>query len=152
VKALPECADKNQKFADFWAILTGILAAVTSLSIFPVLTDNATDFEKGVIAVFAFLAAVCALVPRVMNFGEHAGQARELTTRYGHVLGDLLDISKAQTIPQNAARRVVNEFESIKEKKDALRGLPDRYKGQRERKRYLFRRGPTRRDQIEPRR
>jgi hypothetical protein len=42
------------------------------------------------------------------------------------VTGDLLDLAKATVIDQEAARILVTEFGSIKEKKDALRGLPDR--------------------------
>ena len=74
----------------------------------------------------ALAAAICALVPRVKNYAEFAGQARELSSRYGGIVGDLLDLSVANQIDQEQARIVVNEFESIKERKDALRGLPNR--------------------------
>jgi hypothetical protein len=128
VNELPRYADQQQRLADAWAILAGVLAALTSLSIFPVLGEGATDLQRGVVSAAALLAAICALVPRVKNYAELAGQARELSSRYGGVTGDLLDLAKAEVIDQEAARALVAEFGSIKEKKDALRGLPDREK------------------------
>jgi hypothetical protein len=128
VNELPRYADQQQRLADAWAILAGVLAALTSLSIFPVLGEGATDLQRGVVSAAALLAAICALVPRVKNYAELAGQARELSSRYGGVTGDLLDLAKAEVIDQEAARALVMEFGSIKEKKDALRGLPDREK------------------------
>ncbi len=65
-------------------------------------------------------------MPRVRNYGELAGQARELSSRYGGIYGDLVDLSLAPTIDQERALAIVEEFESIKSKKDGLRGLPDR--------------------------
>ena len=127
VRELPKYADRQQRLADGWALASGALAAATGLSIFPVLTDAASDLDKLLVSLAAFLAAIFALVPRVKNYAEHAGQARELTSRYGGVVGDLLDLSKAQPKPADAAARaIVTEFETIKEKKDGLRGLPDR--------------------------
>jgi hypothetical protein len=126
VAELPRYADGQQQRADTWAILAGILAALTSLAIFPILGDESTVIEKLVVSAVALLAAICALVPRVKNYAELAGQARELTSRYGGVVGDLIDLSVADPIDQEQARMVVTEFESIKEKKDALRGLPKR--------------------------
>jgi hypothetical protein len=126
VEELPRYADRQQRRADFWAILAGILAALTSLAIFPVLDESATAPAKVAVSTVALAAAICALVPRVKNYGELAGQARELSSRYGGIVGDLLDLSVAGQIDQEQARLVVNEFESIKERKDALRDLPDR--------------------------
>lgn len=126
VNELPKYADRQQHKADWWAIVAGGLAAFTALAIFPVIRDTSTNLEKGIIALFAFAAAICALVPRVMNYAESAGQARELTSRYGGVVGDLLDLAKANPFQPEAARPVVEAFESIKEKKDGLRRLPDR--------------------------
>jgi hypothetical protein len=126
VNELPKYADRQQAKADWWAIVAGGLAAFTGLAIFPVITDSSTDLAKGFVALFAFAAAICALVPRVMNYAESAGQARELTSRYGGIVGDLLDLAKANPFLPEAARPVVEAFESIKEKKDGLRRLPDR--------------------------
>ena len=126
VNELPRYADRQQRLADAEAIAAGILASVTSLAIFPVLGPQSGVPEKVAISAFALAAAICALVPRVKNYAELAGQARELSSRYGGVTGDLLDLSKAVTIDQDAARALVTEFGSIKEKKDGLRGLPDR--------------------------
>jgi hypothetical protein len=126
VVALPKYADRQQRKADLWAIAAGVLAALTGLAIFPVLTDSSTDLEKVLVSLVAFVAAICALVPRVMNYAEFAGQARELSSRYGGVVGDLTDLAQAKSYDSEMARRVVEAFEAIKENKDALRGLPDR--------------------------
>jgi hypothetical protein len=126
VNELPRYADQQQRKADWWAIVSGTLAAFTGLAIFPLITATSTDLQKAFVSVFALAAAVCALVPRVMNYAELAGQARELTSRYGGVVGDLLDLAKADPFQSEAARPVVEAFESVKEKKDGLRGLPDR--------------------------
>src|SRR6185312_2045221 len=127
-RELPIYADGRQRWADAWAIAAGILAAATSLAIFPVLGDDSSDLEKVVVSVVAFAAAICALIPRIRNYGELAGQARELASRYGSLKGDLLDLSKADPVDQERARTIVTEFQAAKEKKDSLRGLPDRTK------------------------
>jgi hypothetical protein len=126
VVALPKYADRQQRKADLWAIAAGVLAAFTGLAIFPVLTDTSTDLEKAFISLIAFAAAICALVPRIMNYAEFAGQARELSSRYGGVVGDLTDLAQAKSYDSETARSVVEAFEAVKENKDALRGLPDR--------------------------
>src|ERR1700752_2047833 len=92
VNALPEYADRNQSKADFWAILAGVLAAITSLSIYPVLGPGSGMPAKTIVSVVALASAVCALVPRVKNYGEMAGTARVLAAQYGSVYGRLLDI------------------------------------------------------------
>jgi hypothetical protein len=126
VNELPRYADRLQRNADAWAIAAGILASLTSLAIFPIVGDGSSTLAKGVVSAVALAAAICALVPRVRNYAELAGQARELTSRYGGLVGDLIDLAHAQAFDQDRARQVVTEFGSIKEKKDALRGLPDR--------------------------
>lgn len=126
VDELPRYADRQQQRADSWAIAAGALAALTGLAIFPVASDASSFLVKAIVSLVAFMAAVCALIPRVKNYAELAGQARELQSRYGSVVGKLLDLTKANPLPQEPARTVVGEFESIKQKKDALRGLPDR--------------------------
>ena len=126
VNELPRYADRLQREADAWAIAAGILASLTSLAIFPIVGDGSSTLAKGVVSAVALAAAICALVPRIRNYAELAGQARELTSRYGGLVGDLIDLAHAQSLDQDRARQVVTEFGSIKEKKDALRGLPDR--------------------------
>lgn len=126
VLELPRYADRQQWLADAWAIASGVLAALTGLAIFPVLGTDSTTLEKAIVSAVAFAAAICSLVPRVRNYAELAGQARELTSRYGRLLGDLTDLTHAHPLPQERARAVVEEFQAIKEKKDALRGLPDK--------------------------
>ncbi|MDR3657516.1 MAG: hypothetical protein P4L48_18200 [Mycobacterium sp.] len=121
--ALPKYADSSQRKADWWSILAGALAAITSLSIFPVVGQNATTTIKVIVSAVALASAIAALVPRVKNYGEQAGTARVLAAQYGSVYGRLLDLAESSRINEHVARTVMAEFQSIKEKKDALRGL-----------------------------
>ncbi len=127
VAELPRYADRNQKKADAWAIASGILAAITSLAIWPAVAENSATWATVLVSAVALAAAVCALLPRVKGYSELAGQARELAGRYGPIYGHLLNLSKAGPgFDQAAARDVVTEFETIKAKKDTLRDLPDK--------------------------
>ena len=62
-----------------------------------------------------------------MSYSERAGQARELATRYGRLLGQLMDLKEAgNDFNQEAALRTVNDFEAVKANKDLLRGVTER--------------------------
>lgn len=127
VDELPKYANYQQSKADWWAISAGIVATVTGLAVFPVITDESSEMQKFVVALFAFSAGLCALVPRIKNYAEMAGQARELSAAYGPLVGRLLDglaAMDAGTADQNALRKTVSDFELAKAKKDTLRYLP----------------------------
>jgi len=126
VDELPRYADRQQRVADSWAIAAGVLSAITSLSIWPVLGQESTSLAKVAISTVAMLAAICALVPRVKNYAEMAGQARELSSLYGHLKGELMDLTNMQPLDQQQIRVVIEEFQATQEKKNSLRGLPDR--------------------------
>jgi hypothetical protein len=123
---LPRYANIQQSKADFWAIAAGIVASITGLAIFPVLNDSSTTTEKAIVTLFAFTAAVFALVPRIRNYAEEAGEARTIATAYGPLVGRLLDaraaIDAEQSDPE-AVRAVIDDFEAAKAKKDQLRYL-----------------------------
>lgn len=121
---LPRYADRNQRHADFWALAAGVLAAATSVAIWPVLSEASTPWEKVLVSVASFAAAVCALVPRVKGYAEQAGAARVLGAQYGSLIGRLVDLLDHTPLDQQVAGQVVAEYQSVKEKKDALRGLP----------------------------
>lgn len=131
-RALPHYADKEQRWADVCSLLAGVISAITSLAIWPLVTgvaDNKVDsVTVGAIVFsgFALAAAIVALLPRVFNFGEMAGGARELATRYGSMVGELRDLLGEPEFDPFAARPIVDEFEKTKAKKDALRRLPNR--------------------------
>ncbi|KGN36046.1 hypothetical protein N798_01140 [Knoellia flava TL1] len=125
-RELPRYANWQQSKADWWSLAAGILAAVTGLSVFPVLDDTSTTTEKGIVALGALLSSICALVPRVKNYGEMAGQARELSTTYGPLVGRLLDSlvqAEAGTADQGSLRAVMDDFDRAKARKDTLRFL-----------------------------
>jgi hypothetical protein len=127
VEELPRYADRQQRRADGWAIAAGVLAAITSLAVWPVVTQEEGIWATAVVSVVAFASALCALVPRIMNYGELAGQARELASRYGSAYGKLIDLyHMGPAVNQQAAAQTISEFESTKAKKDCLRNLPDK--------------------------
>jgi hypothetical protein len=128
VDELPRYADRNQRRADWWAIASGGVAAITGLSIWPVLTAHSSDLAKAVVSGATLVAAMLALVPRIKNYADNAGQARELSSRYGSLRGRLVDITQADDVDQAEVRALLAEFQAAKEKKDSLRGLPDRAK------------------------
>lgn len=127
-RQLPLYADRQQFWADLWAISAGILASITGLAIFPVAAGNQSTWTKWIVSIVALASAISALMPRVKNYGEQAGSARVLAAQYGSVYGRLLDLTKCDEIPQHAAKTVLLEFQSTNEKKDALRGIAD-YRG-----------------------
>jgi hypothetical protein len=75
---LPRYANFQQSKADWWAIAAGVLAAATSLSVFPALDSSSGNGTKLLVAIPAFLAAVLAVVPRIKNYAEMAGTAVDL--------------------------------------------------------------------------
>lgn len=123
-------ADRMSTKADSWSIFAGIFAALTAAAIWPVLGDTPTTEEKVIVSLGAMVSALCALVPRVMNYGERAGAARELRSGYGAILGrftDLLDLDLVTANKYQAeAHRAVTDFQTLKEKKDALRRVGNR--------------------------
>jgi len=131
-RALPHYADREQMWADACSLGAGIISAVTSLAIWPLLTGvsgtQVTTVSPGAIlfSAAALAAAVIALLPRVFSFGEMAGHARELASGYGSMVGDLEDLVLEREFDPVAARPVVERFEATKAKKDALRRLPNR--------------------------
>jgi hypothetical protein len=126
VRLLPEYANDMQHKADRWAIAAGVVSAITSLGVWSTLSNMTTWWSQGIVAVASLIAGVCALIPRVKNYGEMAGHARELTARYGKTLGDLLDLREQDSQwATDRAHEAIAAFDSVKAAKDAnLRDLP----------------------------
>jgi hypothetical protein len=120
-----------QKAADFWAVSAAILAAATAIAVWPVLDEDSSNWETWLVSAGALLSGVCASVPRVMNYGERAGAARELASSYGSVLGVLTDLRHVSTTLLRSkyhaeALKALADFDSVKKKKDALRRVGTR--------------------------
>jgi hypothetical protein len=130
-RALPHYADSEQSKADWCSLIAGVAAAITGLGIWPLLGINdgkVTELNPWTLAFsgLALVAAIAALLPRIYNYGEMAGHAREVGTRYGTLVGALEDLVLESPFDPIAARAVVDEFEATKAKKDSLRRLPNR--------------------------
>jgi len=130
-KILPWYANTMQRRADAWAMAAGIIAAVTGVAIWPVISDTSSAWEKAVVSAGALAAAVCALPPRIKNHGEWAARARAIAGRYGEIGGELEDLQAAyerapHSVDDATARKTVEKFEALKSLKDQLRGLPTR--------------------------
>jgi hypothetical protein len=92
-----------------------------------VLSGDSSGFEKYLVAFFALAAGILALVPRVKNYGEMAGQARGIASSYGQIGGPLFDSLSAidaGSRNEEEIRAAVAVFEETKAKKDQLRYLP----------------------------
>ena len=94
-KILPWYANTMQRRADAWAMAAGIIAAVTGVAIWPVISDTSSAWEKAIVSAGALAAAVCALPPRIKNHGEWAARARAIAGRYGEIGGELEDLQAA---------------------------------------------------------
>jgi hypothetical protein len=123
---LPRYANLNQRHADAFSTAAGLLSALTGLSAWTLLTNLPGWPAQLLVGFVSLAAAACALVPRVRNFAEEAGLARELASQYGRFIGDLTDLQETQVTDQARARRVIEAFQITKEKKDSLRGLRNR--------------------------
>lgn len=126
VIALPTYADRMQALADRWALAAGGLAILTGLAVWTKLAESASLWAETVVAVAAILAGVFALVPRIKNYGELAGSARELGAQAKHHYGELLDLwsDKDDRLSSEVAKERVRNFEAVRKDKDRLRYLP----------------------------
>jgi hypothetical protein len=122
---LPLQADHFQHKADTWAIASGMLSVLTSLTIWVTLIESSTWYAQAIATAAAILAGAASLVPRIEKFGERSGEARALGTRYGAIKGRLIDLEAVVDQPKygEVARELVGEFEKIKSAKDQLPGL-----------------------------
>ncbi|MEV6268210.1 hypothetical protein AB0L64_13615 [Kribbella sp. NPDC051936] len=128
-------ADRMQRLADRWALTAGVLAAITSLSVWATLAETANGWAQALVAIIGVLSSFAALVPRIKNYAEEAGQARQLSTRYGRVYGKLVDarLWAEDHATDSVLRQVLEEFEDVKADKDQLRYI--RYAGRSSQKR-----------------
>jgi hypothetical protein len=124
---LPQFADRWQCKADFWAILAGILGAISGstmiATMFAAAGDTESNVAKAVASACAVASSLCALVPRVKGYAEESGAARVLPAHYGSIYGRLLDLMEQHRVNEHAAQAIVTELQAVKEKKDLLRGL-----------------------------
>ncbi|WP_412737318.1 hypothetical protein [Krasilnikovia sp. MM14-A1259] len=119
-----------QRRADGYAIAAAFLSTVTSLTFWGFLNVANSWWAQTIASAAAFAAAAAAIIPRVKNYSEAAGKARQLATQYGTIKGRLTDAqvwSAANVADDTALRQVVEDFEAIKSSKDALVPYPKRY-------------------------
>lgn len=126
IQLLPAYANAMQRRADLLAIGAGLLAAITGLSVWTDFQQSSNPVGRWTVVAVSLLSAMLALMPRVKNYGEMAGHARELSANYGQVSGALLDLWFDQAALGTAeARNTIKRFDQIKAGKDAnLRDLP----------------------------
>ncbi len=115
-----------QRAADWFAITASLLGTLTSLAVWTTLADNPNSIAQLSVSVVALLGAAGAAFPRVRNYGEAAGTARELASQYGTLLGRLIDaqLVASDSTMNDAVRNLVGDFESLKARKDQLVPYP----------------------------
>lgn len=111
-----------QQRADNYAITAALLSALTGLSVWATLSSATEWWAQAAVAVVAFAAAAVGIIPRIKNYGEAAGKARELSTAYGKILGELTDVVPwtGPAAHDPTIRHVIDAFEDLKGRKDAL--------------------------------
>jgi hypothetical protein len=126
IQLLPAYANAMQRRADRLAIAAGLLAAITGLSVWTDFQQASNALGRWTVVAVSLLSAMLALMPRVKNYGEMAGHARELSANYGQVSGALLDLWFDQgALGTPDARNTIKRFDEIKAGKDSnLRDLP----------------------------
>ncbi|GAB1694271.1 hypothetical protein KRM28CT15_60740 [Krasilnikovia sp. M28-CT-15] len=127
---LPRYANEMQRKSDTYALAAAFLSMVTGLTIWGFLAETNSWWAQTTASGAAFAAAACAIIPRVKNYSEAAGKARQLATQYGTIKGRLTDAqvwSSSNIAEDTALRQVVEDFEAIKSGKDSLVPYPKRY-------------------------
>lgn len=120
--ALPRYANRMQNAADVWAYVAGILAIVTGLAVWTTVADSTSIWAQAAVTVVALMTGICALVPRVRNYAEMAGAARELAPRIQHSYGLLCNLwARKDLFSSPIAHKVVKEYEDLIVDKARLR-------------------------------
>lgn len=124
---LPRYATRQKRNANIWALVSGVAASITALTIWPLISENAELWAKLIVSSLAFITAISALVPKVLRYSEMAERGQELASEYGRALGLLTDLVTAKgAIDQKRARKAVEVFGLAKTRKDRLEHLPRR--------------------------
>jgi hypothetical protein len=126
--------------ADFYAILSAILSAVTSLGVWSTVAASTRPIAIVAVSSIGVLAAVVAIIPTIKGYGGCAEKAAALAPEYAHVKGDLMDaLTALHDDPKSGkvrANNAVKDFEKIKREKDALRPFPEDLEKKRKRKHH----------------
>jgi hypothetical protein len=99
------------------------------LSVVGTIDKSTRVWAQVLVAVISVSSAIAASVPRVKQYGEMAGHARQLCTTYGKVEGELLNAYECPPAQRSEAvlQKVITNFDAVKSLKDAnLRDLPPR--------------------------
>ncbi|WP_199512602.1 hypothetical protein [Nucisporomicrobium flavum] len=124
---LPQFADRMQRRADAFAISAALLSALTGLAVWAALSSTEDWWGQAAVSFVAMAAAAIGIVPKVKNYGETAGKARELSSQYGSIKGrlaDALEWARAGGYDDGFLRQLVNDFEAAKRSKDSLSPYP----------------------------
>lgn len=125
--ALPSYANRMQNAADLWASLAGILAVVTGLAVWTTVANSTSLWAQALVTFIALASGICALVPRIRNYAEMAGAARELTPRIQHSYGLLCNLwAREDLFSSPIAHKVLQEFDDLALDKKRLRYLRKR--------------------------
>ncbi len=119
---IKETVDKMHAIADRYTISAALISAITGLAAWGQVTASTRVWAQILVGVMAIAAAVVAVIPRVKGYSESASKLAPLATKYGAVLGGLLDaLSEIQMSNPNAqihAQIAIREFEKVKAEKD----------------------------------
>lgn len=134
VEALPRFARRMQLTADIVASSAALLGVLTGLAVWTRFVETGSIGAQISVTIVAILGGGLAAVPRIFNYGEMAGSARSLTSRYARSSGELRRYwEHPDWLDKPQAETAIETFQAIKEAKDQLRYLPKRPNGPRTR-------------------
>ena len=123
---LPAYAARMQSRSNLLAILTAVLGAISSLSVWTLLSNDPGWQAQLAVSLVALATVVTGTLGKMRNYGQAAGQAQELSSQFGHIKGALMDLEPVLSKPEYVAtvQDVVLKYEAIKARKDALNPIP----------------------------
>lgn len=126
--SLPLHSGDMRKRADYFAIASSFLSAITALGIWSTFAASTSWPAVLGVSLVAIASAIVAQVPKIKGYAKCAEDSARLSSRYGNVLGELKDslemLRNGHQEGPYYAFKAINTFEGIKREKDALQPYP----------------------------
>ena len=121
-------ANQMNEHADRYALISAALSSLTGLAVWTTLVASTEWPAVLLVSIVAFTSAFVALIPKIKGYSACAKAATALSSRYGAVLGELVDAAEMyrRNSPDASlyAEAVVKKFEEIRKEKEDLKPYP----------------------------
>ena len=119
---------KMQAIADKYAISASLISTITGLAAWATIAGSPRLWAQVLVGLMAFAAAAVAVIPKVIGYSDCAIKAAPLSAEYGKVLGRLLnaldELLAGKPNAQTHSKAVIDEFDEVRAKKQALKPFP----------------------------